>query len=59
MNGLLVEHCSADALAEGITRLIEHRELMYEMRQNNLKKVKEFYADAIADAYISCIKGHS
>ena len=59
VNGLLVEHCSADALAEGITRLIEHRELMYEMRQNNLKKVKEFYADAIADAYISCIKGHS
>lgn len=55
-NGILVENRSAAALAQGINRLINNKELMHKMRQNNLKKVKEFYADAITDAYIACIK---
>lgn len=55
-NGILVENRSAAALAQGINRLLNNKELMDKMRQNNLKKVKEFYADAIADAYIACIK---
>lgn len=55
-NGILVKNRSATALAQGISRLISNRELMNRMRQNNIKKVKEFYADAIADAYINCIK---
>lgn len=55
-NGILVKNRSAAALAQGISRLISNRELMNRMRQNNIKKVKEFYADAIADAYINCIK---
>lgn len=55
-NGVLVENRSADALAQGINRLIGNKDLMEKMRQNNLKKVTEFYADAIADAYIACVK---
>lgn len=55
-NGVLVENRSADALAQGINRLINNKPLMDKIRHNNLKKVTEFYADTIADAYIACIK---
>lgn len=56
VNGLLVESCSANALADGITRLLADRELMENMRANNRDKVKEFYAGTIADRYIACIE---
>ena len=52
-NGLLVEPCSAAALAGAMIRLTDNRELMEQMKQNNLRKVKEYYADAIADEYLS------
>lgn len=56
VNGLLVEHCSSDALADGIIQLLADKELMKKMRQNNLNKVSEFYADSIAEKYIACIE---
>ena len=55
-NGVLVEPCSAAALRSGICRLLDNRVLMDQMKQNNIRKVKEFAADLIADAYIDCIK---
>ena len=55
VNGLLVEHCSVDALVDGIQRLLSDRALMSQMKQDNLEKIKEFHAGVIAEQYIDCV----
>ena len=55
-NGLLVEPCSVRALSDGIERLLENKELMDQMRENNLDSIKKYQADFIADQYIACIE---
>lgn len=55
-NGLLVEHCSVDALVSGINKLLSNGDLMSKLEQNNLQAIKKYNAALIAEQYIDCIK---
>ena len=55
INGFLIEPKDANALAEKMIWVMDHRDQLEEIRKNNLEKAKGYHIDIIWSKLMDCV----